>query len=404
MAKKKRSFRSANQKNRQRRKKGRKWLNIPTGVQQFKEEAGKRVNLDILPYVVSDPSKHPDKKDIPDDIWWKFPYMVHRSVGPDNDDIICPGTLGKPCPMCEERQAIYDDVDADNEDAKDLKASRRTLYAVRQLKGRKKTESDVMIWDISDYCFLEQLDIELEDSPEEYEDFAAPEGGYTLKIRFIEKKIGKDVAFPMAQRVDFEERDDIEDEFIDEEVPCLDDIISVPSYEEARALYLGEEIEDEAEDEDSGGGKSSKKSNKKSGKKSGKKSEKKEKKKSEPDPEPDPELDWDELKDMDEDDLVDYAEDNDIELDEDMDEDDIRKAIAKDLDIEIPKKKKKKKEKKEKKSGKKADKKKDKKKKSKKDECPFAYKFGEDFEEHEECDEEGCEMYEKCFDAYNESS
>lgn len=400
MAKKKRSFRSANQKNRQRRKKGRKWLNIPTGVQQFKEEAGKRVNLDILPYVVSDPSKHPDKKDIPDDIWWKFPYMVHRSVGPDNDDIICPGTLGKPCPMCEERQAIYDDVDADNEDAKDLKASRRTLYAVRQLKGRKKTESDVMIWDISDYCFLEQLDIELEDSPEEYEDFAAPEGGYTLKIRFIEKKIGKDVAFPMAQRVDFEERDDIEDEFIDEEVPCLDNIISIPSYEEARALYLGEEIEDE--DEDSGGEESSKKSNKKSGKKSGKKSEKK---KSEPDPEPDPELDWDELKDMDEDDLVDYAEDNDIELDEDMDEDDIRKAIAKDLDIEIPKKKKKKTEKKSgKKSGKKADKKKDKKKKSKKDECPFAYKFGEDFEEHEECDEEGCEMYEKCFDAYNESS
>ena len=35
-------------------------------------------------------------------------------------------------------------------------------------------------------------------------------------------------------------------------------------------------------------------------------------------------------------------------------------------------------------------------------ECPYAYKFGEGWGDHEECEEDECEKYDECFEKYDE--
>jgi len=406
--KKRRGMGKANKKNRQRRSTGKGWLNIPAGVGVFKEKITEgrkdKTIIDIVPYILTDKKNHPDANEIPEDIWWKFPYLLHRNVGPDKTDIVCPKTFGKPCPICEKRQAIFDNPDSEDDAARGLKPSKRTLYVIRDLNNK----GEVFIWDISDYCFLEQLDEELDNGNDSLESFADLENGYTLKIRFKGKSIGESKPFAMANRIDFEKRDDISEEAL-EEFPSLDGIISAKSYDDVKALYLGEEVEpdedeiedDEIEDDDDddqgeldenacvacdGTGKNSKGGKCKPCKGTGLKQKKAEKKESEPEKE-DQSLDWDDLIDMDESDLCEVVEEEklDVDMDDYEDIDELRKLIAEELEIDVPEPKKEKKEKKG---------------KNKKGKCPFNHEFGTDFDEEKECDEDECDQYDACFEAY----
>lgn len=332
--KKRTALAKANKKDRTKRKKGKKWLELPSGFSEFKEKAGKSFHLNFLPYIV-ETNNHPDKDRIPEDIWWKYPYKVHRQVGPSKQDVICPTTVGKPCPMCEERFAIYDDPDGDDDVARQLKPSSRSLFIVQPTKGDNK---EIMIWDISDFCFMQVLDEELDDGEEEWGNFPALEDGYTLKIRFKEETIGS-TSFPKTSRIDFHERKDLDDSIL-EEVPCLDNMIQIPTYEQVRAIFYGEDIPDEEEDNEEQEEEEEKPKPKKSTKK-----------KKEPEPEPEEEEEEEEEQE------------------------------------EPPKKKKPKKEKPKKKA---------------ENKCPHGHKFGEEFGDHDECEEEECDKYDECFDAYNE--
>src|SRR5271167_1155673 len=69
-------------------------LKLPRGVNVFKEEAGGRINLDILPYFVTD-KRHPDRDDDLDiarvgGLWYKRPYRLHRSIGVKDTSVVCP--------------------------------------------------------------------------------------------------------------------------------------------------------------------------------------------------------------------------------------------------------------------------------------------------------------------------
>jgi hypothetical protein len=379
---------------------GSNYLNaLPDGIEFFKPKGGKKYTFDILPYVVKNPELHPAHEAINEDgLFWCLPYRLHKNVGPNDLLVVCPKSVGRACCICDERSEIYNDPDRDDDEAKPLNSSARTLFAIKMLKGPEK--GNIMIMDISDYCFMEILEEELDDLPEEYEDFACLVDGYSIEVRFKEDSFGK-IKFAKASKVNFIERKEDYDESILEEVPCLDDLITWPTSEKMEKLFYGadpEETDDEDEDDDD------EPKDKKSKKKRTKKEEPEE-----PDDDDDPDYDitWGDLSEMDHDELLEVIEHEELDIDEDeaddADEDELRDFIAEELGIKKPIKTKKKKKKAGKVSTKKErkEKQKGKTKSTKKAlKCPFAYQFGVEFEDHEECDDEECELYEQCLEAF----
>ena len=225
------------------------YLNLPKGVNVYSPDPGsKNVLLDFLPYIVTD-QRHPDRNEeldiaMPDTLWYKRPFKIHRNVGVDNDAVVCLASFGKKCPICEYRAKRIREG-ADKEETDTMKQSMRVLYVVVPLNS-KKHEAEPHIWDMSWWLFQDLLNDELEED-EDREVFPDLEEGLTLKLRFDSKTIGKSQAFAEASRIDFEERDEQYTDEILEDVPCLDEVFNILSYKELFAKFTEMEDEDVAE-------------------------------------------------------------------------------------------------------------------------------------------------------------
>ena len=90
------------------------WYALPKGVTEWKPEKAGRFILDILPYEVAD-KKHPDRVG-EGFLWYKRPFAIHKSVGVNNEAVVCPKSIGKPCPICEHRETLNWDKDEDPEE------------------------------------------------------------------------------------------------------------------------------------------------------------------------------------------------------------------------------------------------------------------------------------------------
>lgn len=229
------------------------YLNLPKGVPIFKEDPGSRVILDIMPYEVTE-ERHPDRNDTVEaalvgDLWYKRPFKIHRNIGVGNDAIVCPTSIGKPCPICEYRKQLINQG-ADKEETDTIKLSKRVLYSVIP-KNHKKYEEVPHIWDISQYLFQNLLTDELEED-EANMIFPDLEEGLSLKIRFDSKTIGGSQPFAEASRIDFIERDEPYDDSILDDVPELDKCLNILSYDALKAKFFEmetEKKETETEDE-----------------------------------------------------------------------------------------------------------------------------------------------------------
>ena len=221
------------------------YLNLPKGLPILNlKEGTQRIDLDFLPYVVTN-KKHPDRNEkegiaVENDLWFRSSFKVHRNVGPDDETVVCPRTFGKPCPICEHREKRAKEG-AEKDELRELYGKPRSLYAVIPL-GIDKYEEVVTVWDMSDKLFQDTLDEELEIN-EEFSGFVGLEGGATANIRLRWKSFGGNT-FPEVRSVSFTERDDY-DENILNEVPKLDDLLKVLSYEEIEAKFF--EIENETD-------------------------------------------------------------------------------------------------------------------------------------------------------------
>jgi hypothetical protein len=229
------------------------YLLLPKGVSVFIPEPGSRnVLLDFIPYKVTD-AKHPDRNEedeiaLPGTLWYKRPYKLHRSVGVDNDSVVCPTSIKKPCPICEYRTKRAKE-DADKDELKSLKASWRNLYVVVPINN-KKYEAVPHIFDISQFLFQELLNEELKENQENGV-FPDLEVGKTLKVRFDSSTIANSKPFAEASRIDFVKRDEAYTEDILDEVPNLDEVLNVMSYNELHEKFF--ELEKEEEEEEDGG-------------------------------------------------------------------------------------------------------------------------------------------------------
>lgn len=224
---------------------GSSYLKLPKNIKMFFEKEGK-ISLDIIPYIVNI-KNHPDRNEeakiaIPGYLWYRSSFRIHRNIGADNETIVCPTSFGRPCPVCEEFKRRQADG-AEWDDIKPLKFSNRSLYAVIPI-GAKKYEEEIHIWDVSDFCFQEQLNKEIREK-ESCANFPDLEEGKTLSVRFEEKALGKN-KFCTANRIDFENRDAYEEDIVDD-VPDLDSLLVIHSYKTIENMFY----EIAADDDDS---------------------------------------------------------------------------------------------------------------------------------------------------------
>lgn len=234
-------------------------LNLPKGIPIFKEELDSRVSLDILPYVVTDP-RHPDKVEdieiaIKGSLWYRRSYKRHGNVGASNATVVCPTSVGMPCPICEYRTRMLNDGhNWQDEEVRALRPSARNLYYV-QPKNDKKLDDVPHIWDVAQFIFQDKLNAELAEK-EDYAGFPDLEDGLTLRIRFSEQSMGK-IKFAETSRIDFEARDYRYDERDIEALPTLDDVLIVKSYKDLEFLFF--EVSEAKEESDTSSSRSGEK-------------------------------------------------------------------------------------------------------------------------------------------------
>jgi len=351
------------------------YLNLPKGVNVFKETPGDKEMLDILPYVITD-QNHMDRNDedqiaIPKTEWYKKPFLLHRNIGANNDSYVCRRTVGKKCPICEFR-AKRQSEGAEQEELNALKVSLRNLYYVVPLKN-KDYDAQPHIWDISQFCFQAILNDELEEN-EDNGVFPDLDEGLTLRARFSKESfVGN--TFAKTSRIDFDERNEQYGEDYIKSLPSLDDVIVIHDYDKLYNVFY--ELEDEPEpEEDVKGGDQP-----------------------EDDPEPEPESEEPPKQERKRKDGSKKQDKPKVKMPEDRDElEDMTakqlKPIAKELKcstdvnevalvLGLDEGKE---------SGEKEDE-----NQPTKDNCPYGYRFGKDCEEYEECDD--CSMWDDCIEA-----
>ena len=80
-------------------------------VKFFKPKEGKNI-IDIVPYIIktkNDPLVKTGDAKVGDQSYM-LDLFIHTNIGPTQAQIIClKETYGKPCPICEQRQAFYNE-------------------------------------------------------------------------------------------------------------------------------------------------------------------------------------------------------------------------------------------------------------------------------------------------------
>ena len=346
------------------------WKKVDGEVQFFSPAEG-RNRINIIPYTIKS-KNHPLVKKGEFEVGDKDYVMdifVHRGVGPSEASVLClKNTYGKPCPICEQSALLRKQGKEDEAGA--LKPSRRVFYNVQDLKN-----PDVLkVFEASHYLFEKELIDEARDDEEGgFVDFADEESGKEIKFRCSKTSKGG-FEFNEFKSFSFEDRDEnIPDELLESAI-SFDEIMNVPTYEEAEKILYGRDEDDDGEDEDEVPAK-------KSSKKAVAKDDDED---ADDEEEPAPKKTAKKKPAVDED-----EDDEDLDEDEEEEEKPAKKRIKKskvveedeqeDEDDEPPAKKP---SKKEKDCG--GDCKK----------CPFGHKFGEDADKFDDCDD--CDIWDKC--------
>ena len=250
MAKKRRSnFRGKVNKDSKRQTSGYGYLNLPKGISVFNPEPKSVVKLDFMPYEITS-KRHPDRNvedeiAVPESLWYKRPFKIHRNIGVDNEKVVCLTSIGKPCPICEKRAELIRQ-DADKEDTDALKQSTRNLYVVIPLDS-KKHDAEPHIMDMSQYLCQNEINNTLEED-EEFEVFPDLEEGLTLKCRFDSSTIGSSKPFAELGKVTMLERKEQYTEDILDNIPNLDEVLNILTYKELEAKFLELDEDDTADD------------------------------------------------------------------------------------------------------------------------------------------------------------
>ena len=330
------------------------YRNYDGDITFFSPTEGKH-RINIIPFTIKS-KNHPLVKKGEAEIGeqdYVMDFYVHRGVGPAEKSVIClKNTYGKPCPICEHSANLR--KNGKEEEAKALKPSRRVAYNIEDLKEPGKLK----VFETSHYLFEKELIEEARDDEEGgFIDFADPEEGKEIKFRASKTTKGN-MEFTEFKSFSFEDRDEpISEELLDSAI-SFDELLVVPTYEEVEKILYGDD--DEQEDE-----------------KPVNKSKNCEEDESDEDDNSEDDVPKKSKKPVDEDD------------EEEVDEPKSKKSV-KDDDDDFE-------EEKPVKKSKSSDDEPKPKSKSTGEKCPCGYKFGDECDDHDECDD--CEIWHKCVKA-----
>lgn len=218
------------------------WKKIDREISFFSPIEG-RNRINIIPYEIKT-KNHPLVKrgefEV-GDLDYVMDFFVHRNIGPSESSVVClKNTFGKPCPICEQSALLR--KQGKEQEANELKASRRVIYNVQDLKDPEK----VKVFETSHFLFEKELIDESRDEEGGFVDFADPTDGKEIKFRCQEVQKGS-MKFKEYKSFSFEDRDEEIDDDLLEQAISFDEVIRVPTYEEVEKILYGSEDEDDEE-------------------------------------------------------------------------------------------------------------------------------------------------------------
>lgn len=222
---------------------GGNWFRLPEGVETWEPKEKGKFKIDIIPYETTS-DNHPNEvaKGV---VWYQHPFKVHHGVGADGKSIVCPTTVGKKCPICEEISRLSKNYDENEETIKSLRAQRYVAFNILHPDDPDK----VAIFALSVGKFYNALEKEIQESDEDdiANFFDVTESGKTLNVRFSEASYaGK--KYLEATKIEFIDREPMDEDEIFSKVVNLDEMFVVMEYDKLNALFL--QTEDEAEEEE----------------------------------------------------------------------------------------------------------------------------------------------------------
>lgn len=219
------------------------WVRCPPNMSIWCPEKAGEYKLNFLIYEVGD--NHPDRieKDV---LWYKLPVSVHRNVGVEEASIVCPGTFGKSCPICERRNVLRKDWDENEKECKELNAQKWVLYNIIDPENKGK----LAIFAFSRRKFAEVLEKELL-APGKEEDqlfYDVTEDGRTVTVRFANATFGKH-KYLQAERIDFSPRKTADEDAVLDRTVCLEECLVLLEYKEIKRLFEGDQGTDSPTDD-----------------------------------------------------------------------------------------------------------------------------------------------------------
>jgi hypothetical protein len=175
-------------------------------------------------------------------------FKLHKNIGPMKKAVVCPSSIGKPCPICEEAQRWAKEKGYKSEEYKALKATDRIIF---NMVDADDDDHELMLFEASDFLFLKELLDEAKAQADRkgmsIEDFdfagtADPNNAKTINFRAATEK-GPTSEFFKYKAFSFEKRTN---KYKDITPVPLDSCIMVNSYDELKAMLYGEDV---AEDE-----------------------------------------------------------------------------------------------------------------------------------------------------------
>jgi len=216
------------------------------------EKGTNRIN--IIPYRIAT-KNHPRViagKNKVGDIDYRLVFFVHNNLGPSKQSAICAKeTFGKPCAVCDYKNKLKEEAEAERdlakqEIAKAIYPSKRCAMVVQDF--RAEDPKALRFAALSYANFMKPLEQKQADCEEGGAVINYPDTGTDgMVVNFRSSKTSKaGMKFDEFRDFSFAPRDEEEavDESLVEEAPSLDKGLTIPNYKDVEAMIYGEQPEE----------------------------------------------------------------------------------------------------------------------------------------------------------------